>query len=210
MDETVLPPSLREFFPVIWEDWGSRVSGTLSVPFTALMLYAKADYARAIWGVLAFVGILATIYQVWARERKTVVDLQSELNTNADVRGTLHICVQENAPAHMRLSFPTASFLQYQYEGANHGRAYCEVGYLVFEIVLGDGSKTEHKIKIVPEAKKLKHAEGFRYEGVCAVQIPHDELVASKMSALALDSLGDEHKDQTVKFYGSCSSKAAL
>jgi len=85
------PPSLGEFFSVIWEDWGSRVSGALSVPFTALALWSRATYDQVIWGVLAFIGILATLFQVWAKERKRVVELESELAAKAQIRGVARV-----------------------------------------------------------------------------------------------------------------------
>jgi hypothetical protein len=79
MPEQTKPPSIPEFFWVLWKDWGSRVSGGLSIPFTILALFAKANYTRAIWAILASVGILTTIYQVWSKERKRVVELEAAL-----------------------------------------------------------------------------------------------------------------------------------
>jgi hypothetical protein len=80
MPERTNSPSIREFVRVIWEDWGSRVSGALSIPFTVLALFAKADYARIIWACLAVIGVVATIYQVWSKERKRVVQLEESLS----------------------------------------------------------------------------------------------------------------------------------
>jgi hypothetical protein len=70
MESNPQSPTIAEFLRVIWVDWGSRVSGALSVPFTALAVYVKADYAEAIWSALAVVGWFATFFQVWAKERK--------------------------------------------------------------------------------------------------------------------------------------------
>jgi hypothetical protein len=70
MDTRPRNPTIGEFLRVILADWGSRVSGILSVPFTALAVFVKADYAKAIWSALAVTGWIATFYQVWAKERK--------------------------------------------------------------------------------------------------------------------------------------------
>lgn len=79
MDTTSAKPTVKEFVVMVWQDWGSRVSGVLSVPFTVLALLAKSDYARGIWGVLAFVALFLTIYQVWARERKKRREAEEKL-----------------------------------------------------------------------------------------------------------------------------------
>ncbi len=91
MAEAVAVPSIREFLRVVWSDWGSRVSGIASVPFTILALFAKADYARVIWGTLALVALFATVYQVWGKERKAFLQEVAKNNhpllTGAFVEG---------------------------------------------------------------------------------------------------------------------------
>lgn len=44
-----------------------------------MALFAKADYVRAIWATLAGLGIVATVYQVWSKERRKVIDLEEQL-----------------------------------------------------------------------------------------------------------------------------------
>src|SRR5258708_397502 len=84
MPEETKKASLREFCAVVWQDWGSRVSGGFSIPFTLFALFAKADYAKVIWAALAAIGIIATAYQVWAKERKKVVELENALLVERD------------------------------------------------------------------------------------------------------------------------------
>lgn len=83
MPESSKPPSLLEFFRVLWEDWGSRVSGALSVPFTAAALFASAALSRILWACLALLAVLATVYQIWAKERSRVIKVTSELERSS-------------------------------------------------------------------------------------------------------------------------------
>jgi len=84
MEEKIKPPSIPEFFRIIWADWGSRVSGALSVPFTVAALLVNTNYAKVIWACLAVIAVAATVYQIWARERTRAVDLYSELSRERD------------------------------------------------------------------------------------------------------------------------------
>jgi hypothetical protein len=68
-------PTLGVFSRVVWADWGSRVSGVASVPFTIAALMANPMYGKSIWIALAVLCVLLTAYQVWARERRHVVEL---------------------------------------------------------------------------------------------------------------------------------------
>ncbi len=72
-------PSFREFIRVAWSDLSSRVSGGLSVPFTALALF-RPGYERIVWGVLVVLSVVAMTYRVWSKERELVCALE-------DVRG---------------------------------------------------------------------------------------------------------------------------
>ncbi len=72
-------PTVHEFFGTIWEDWSTRMSGSLSVPFTFLALFVGNQYAKALFGCLAMLGIAFTVYKVWARERRAVVAMYEEL-----------------------------------------------------------------------------------------------------------------------------------
>ena len=71
-------PTVGNFLSSVWSDWGARVSGALSVPFVYLGLFAKAGYTRIIYTCLALIGVLITIFQVWAKERKKVLALNEQ------------------------------------------------------------------------------------------------------------------------------------
>jgi len=132
MVEPARPASLREFMSVIWEDWGTRVTGGLSVPFTVMALISKADYAKAIWGTCAFIGVLATIYQVWAKERGRVVNLEAELNAEADMRGSVEIKTPIRNPYADQSR--AGSSLDFECRCANHGRKPCQVAQVGIRI----------------------------------------------------------------------------
>lgn len=73
------PPTVPKFLLTIWEDWGARVSGILSVPFTYLAVIATNSQTKAIYALLAIAGVLVTTYQVWAKERTAVVAKYDEI-----------------------------------------------------------------------------------------------------------------------------------
>jgi hypothetical protein len=72
------PPNIRGFFHVIWYDWGARMSGIFTVPFT-LATIVFTGYARGIFGAMAIAAFLATAYQIWADERRLLVSLEQHL-----------------------------------------------------------------------------------------------------------------------------------
>jgi hypothetical protein len=84
MEELTPKPTIREFLHVIWSDWAARVSGSLSVPFTILALVLGNAYAKAIFVLLAVTAVCVTTYQIWSKERKAVLALQSLQRNAAD------------------------------------------------------------------------------------------------------------------------------
>jgi hypothetical protein len=78
-DTTALSkPTLREYLRLLITDWASAVSGALSVPFTYLSLVAGNRSAKALYGVLAFLGLLIVSYRLWANERRRHIQIEQE------------------------------------------------------------------------------------------------------------------------------------
>jgi hypothetical protein len=192
--------SLGGFARVIWEDWGSRVSGGLSVPFTALALFSKADYGKVIWGVLAILGILTTIYQVWSKERKKVVELQSkidaELNTEADIRGDILIEISAVNP--FKDSQMPGSRMRYYCDCSNHGKAPCEIAKSYIEIFPSRGPHFG-----IPEdipAQVVEFGRTFRYQNDVYVRgtAPAD-LRKSRITVYLIDGLGNRYPNTVTR-----------
>lgn len=72
-------PSLKEFCLVFWGDWGAKVSGVFSVPFTVATLLADSTKTKLIWGALAISAMIAAAYRIWSIERKQVCKLDDRL-----------------------------------------------------------------------------------------------------------------------------------
>src|SRR5260370_1185054 len=68
-------PNIKGFFLVIWNDWGARMSGIFTVPFTILTI-AFSGYARGLFGAMAIFAFLITAYRIWADERMRLVVLE--------------------------------------------------------------------------------------------------------------------------------------
>lgn len=74
-------PTLREFFLVVWRHWGPLMSGSFSVPFAALSVFAESSVGKLIWGMMAITAFLTAAYWIWANERSNVVKLQNRLSS---------------------------------------------------------------------------------------------------------------------------------
>jgi hypothetical protein len=72
-------PNIKGFFLVIWDDWGSLMSGIFTVPFTIAALFAPSEY-RAIFAVMAILAFALTAYRVWSDERMRVIGLEQHLS----------------------------------------------------------------------------------------------------------------------------------
>jgi hypothetical protein len=71
-------PNIKSFFHDIWYDWGARMSGLFTVPFTVAALFAPSEY-RAIFAVMAILAFAITAYRIWADERARLVVLEQHL-----------------------------------------------------------------------------------------------------------------------------------
>jgi hypothetical protein len=71
-------PNIKGFFLVIWNDWGARMSGIFTVPFTIAALFAPSEY-RAIFAVMAILAFAITAYRIWADERRLLIGLEQHL-----------------------------------------------------------------------------------------------------------------------------------
>jgi hypothetical protein len=74
--ERAKPPSVQEYVVSAYRDWGTRVTGILSIPFTVAALMSASDYAKPIFVTLALICFVLTVYFVWARERERVQNLE--------------------------------------------------------------------------------------------------------------------------------------
>ena len=61
---------LGQFFSAIWDDWGSRMSGPATVPLGMLAFWVSIKAYKILWGILAFICALTTVFIVWLNERK--------------------------------------------------------------------------------------------------------------------------------------------
>ena len=61
------------------------MSGAFSVPFAALTVFVKSTYARIIWGLMAVAALLFSAFLIWARERKTVIELREKISPKIQV-----------------------------------------------------------------------------------------------------------------------------
>jgi hypothetical protein len=72
------PPSIKGFFRVIWHDWGARMTGIFTLPFTACAIYFSG-FGRALFGAMAILAFFVTAYRVWADERWKLSALEQHL-----------------------------------------------------------------------------------------------------------------------------------
>jgi hypothetical protein len=73
------PPTWISFSKALGDDWLTKMSGPLSVPFAVLALVFKDRLAGILFGALAFVCLVVASYAVWRRERIAVRVLEREV-----------------------------------------------------------------------------------------------------------------------------------
>src|SRR5438270_13253980 len=61
---------LRQFLQAILEDWGSRMSGPLTVPLTVLAFYVSNNAYKFLYTLLALLCGFYTVFSIWLKERK--------------------------------------------------------------------------------------------------------------------------------------------
>lgn len=71
-------PTVTDFIYALIKNWGSLVSGGLSVPFTVASIYSSGQN-RTIFLLLAITGVLTASYTIWAKERNERVETQEAL-----------------------------------------------------------------------------------------------------------------------------------
>lgn len=59
---------LRKFLKAVSRDWGSRVTGSASIPLTILAFWADTPSLRSAWAVFAIGCLVFAAFRVWASE----------------------------------------------------------------------------------------------------------------------------------------------
>jgi hypothetical protein len=72
-------PTIRKFLGVIWYDWGARMSGIFTVPFTIAAVIVPSGHGRALFGTMAILAFIVTAYRIWADERWKLIDIERHL-----------------------------------------------------------------------------------------------------------------------------------
>jgi hypothetical protein len=67
MDDTRISsqPTIYAFLHTMWDDWSTRMSGPLTVPFTAAAVFLKSTNAKVLFSILAVVCALFSTYWTW-------------------------------------------------------------------------------------------------------------------------------------------------
>ena len=71
-------PSLSRFIHAFWESWGLLMTGGFSIPFSAFAVFSSGS-ERIVWAVAAVLSAIEATYLVWAKERKKLVELQTQM-----------------------------------------------------------------------------------------------------------------------------------
>jgi hypothetical protein len=59
-----------------WGIWGPLMSGTFSVPFAALAVFGKSEYAARIYGTMAYAALFVTCILLWRRLKRPYLNIQ--------------------------------------------------------------------------------------------------------------------------------------
>src|SRR2546426_4176374 len=111
MPASVRRANIAEFFHAVWNDWGARVSGPFSVPFTFLAVFVKDKFQKLVYAALALAALAVTLYRVWAKERNSHCDLQDQVDDKANRQaafviardGLGHLLIEADELMHRRV-----------------------------------------------------------------------------------------------------------
>ncbi len=56
------------FVRSVWHDWLARISGGLTVPFTVLSWFSFSPSAQKLFGALAILALILTVFRLWVKE----------------------------------------------------------------------------------------------------------------------------------------------
>ena len=70
------------FLKALRADWFAAMSGSFSVPFAAIAIFADQKYQPRIWGALALLAFGFASYRLWNAQYDKVVSLEKQLSGN--------------------------------------------------------------------------------------------------------------------------------
>jgi hypothetical protein len=194
---------LKVYVVMVSKSWGKAISGPVLAVISLVLLFLQQTVrnettaARLLkWGAwltlgMAFVLVLVAQYKVWKEEHEGRCKAEAELNTEADMRGTIWVTVQGgHVPA-----------VQVNSDCSNHGRTSCEISKLTF--VVSHPDLPEHKVTVPLAAASVQTvAYGKKFnlsEPVQLADLTIYQLKQSDVQVHLVDSLGVEYPNTTTE-----------
>jgi hypothetical protein len=120
---------LREFFGIMFSEWGSGLSGPASVPFTVLALFSPNSVQKIAYASLAVLLGLFSSYRIWLRENHRAIfaekrcsDSKPRLAFTATSEKLNHIYMRKPVFKVNHLGGEAAQFIQIQHIRSANGR----------------------------------------------------------------------------------------
>jgi hypothetical protein len=180
------------------KSWGRAISGpvlgVVGIGLLGLQQAMKDAPTAALWLnrggwiTLATAGVMILVaqYEVWKEEYEAKLKAQTELNSEANIQGTVDVFPIDNPYG-----------LGFQCNCANHGRKPCQISRIVFRARLNDGQEIHRNIRLWdPAVKTVAYGERFGESG--SIRISEEEatrvaLRRAEITVYLVDSLGIEY-----------------
>ena len=152
-------------------------------------------------GILAVIFLLVSSYKTWAEEHLLRRKVEAELNSEADIHGTITVSASPRPmlinTAITQPAFPATTLL-FSFDCANHGRKTCQISRLYVSARLNAKHMFTEIIPLHEGVKTVQHGERF----YCRVQFPFtqidmDKLPEVEMEVYLMDSLETVYRNTT-------------
>jgi hypothetical protein len=183
------------------EWWGLMGSAS----FTFLGLYATDFRKSSRWVtgsslVLGWIFFFVASYRVWKRQYDARMKAEAELNSKADIRGTITITLMEHDPT--SYPNPLLSGLRLKCNCTNHGMTACEISKAAIVLSDADG-KQLHRFDHPIAAKTVEPNRQYTCESTRWFSgLLFSELNESSINIYLMDSIGKEYTNITTKKVG--------
>jgi len=193
---------------MVARSWGRAISGPILALIGLALLAIQQTVANAptlakiakygSWTTLAIAVLLVLVaqYEVWRDADGARRKAETELNSEADLRGVVRASILQYNP--LADQSQPGSGLQYSIEVANHGRKACEVSRICFilEGPAPDDMKRIEEPLFPDQVRTVRYGQQFRASGSFTIRgLKTSRLNRSKVTIRLLDSLGTEYQN---------------
>jgi hypothetical protein len=200
--------NLWDYINETFRQWGKSISGPVfgivSIASSAVSAKALDNpwlarqntlIAAILFGILSVGFFLAAQYKVWLHSQQARLKAEEELNSEADIRGMIHVGIMQYDPSNESLSGHNSGILV-SCDCSNHGRKTCQISKILVLIDTPGEKQYRFLQQMAPgDVKDVEH--GHQYLAAFDIKLYGIQITRLRKSLLILhllDSLGTEYQ----------------